>query len=269
MDTNITIVRALWGDTERSLNEVFPLPIFKEEIVYVWGIKNQELLEKRGFQTILMGTTVTDPNYSTIHTQYYHKLEVIRRANNDYSEFIFLDWDCYLLKLLDEYFYKSLKEGNDTQVPTYAYLDTKYAGIPKLVLSPGNERYRNSISEDLRNYILSQESQLRKYSWKKDGLLVSPNFCFFYTRRSNIGEELLQIAKEHQIENCVEEHAMYLWANCNIDEFIQKYEPKVVQGTADETRTSLYKYEYENDPVIRINKYISQSINKNIYFKHI
>jgi hypothetical protein len=269
MDNDIIIVRALWGNTQRALNEVFPIPIFKNEIVYVWGIENQTLLQSRGFNTILMGEEVTDQNYSSIHTQYYHKLEVIKKANQDYKEFIFLDWDCYLLKPLDDYFYQTLREGNDTQVTTYAYTDTKYAGIPKLIMFPGNERYKNSISEDLRQYILNQEIQLRKYSWKQDGLLISPNFCFFYTRRPNIGQELLQISKENQIENCVEEHAMYLWANCDLDNFIKKYEPKVLQGTADETRTLLYTYDYWNDPIIKINNYISNLIDKTIYFKHI
>lgn len=269
MDNDIIIVRALWGNTQRTLNEIFPFPIFKKEIVYVWGIENQKFLQERGFNTVLVEENPTSLNYSTIHTQYYHKLEAIKKANCDYKEFIFLDWDCYLLKPLDDYFYQTLREGNDVQVPTYAYTDTKYAGIPKLIMFQGNERYKNSISEDLRQYMLNQEIQLRKYSWKQDELLISPNFCFFYTRRPNIGQELLQIAEENQIENCVEEHAMYLWANCSLDDFIKKYEPKVLQGTADETRTLLYTYDYWNDPIIKINNYISNLIDKTIYFKHI
>jgi hypothetical protein len=62
---------------------------------------------------------------------------------------------------------------------------------------------------------------------------------------------------------------MYLWANCDLDDFIKKYEPKVLQGTADETRTLLYTYDYWNDPIIKINNYISNLIDKTIYFKHI
>ena len=269
MGTKITIIRALWGDSQRTLNEVFPFPILEEEIVCVWGSENESFLKKRGFNTILMNEISTDPQYSTIESQFYHKLESIKKAGEIYNEFIFLDWDCYLLRPLDDNFYKLLREGNDIQVPTYAYDDVKYAGIPKLIMYPGNKRYKNTIPEDLRQYIIGQEIQLRKYSWKQDGLLISPNFCFFYTRRPNIGEELIQISKQNKVENCIEEHAMYLWANCSMDEFIKKYEPKVLQGTADETRTLMHSYNYEVDPVIRINKYISTLVDKTIYFKHI
>jgi hypothetical protein len=31
----------------------------------------------------------------------------------------------------------------------------------------------------------------------------------------------------------------------------------------------MHLYDYENDPVIKINKYILQRVNKTIYFKHI
>jgi len=268
MDIKIPIIRALWGNSQRSLDEVFPFPIL-EEIVLVWGNENEFFLKERGFNTILMSETPTDPRYSTIQSQFYHKLEVIKKAGELYDEFIFLDWDCYLLRPMDDTFCELLREGNEIQVPIYAYDDVRYVGIPKLIIYPGNKRYQNSISEDLRHYIMGQEIQLRKYSWKQDGLLISPNFCFFYTRNPNIGEELIQIAKQNSIENCIEEHAMYLWANCSVDEFIKKHEPKVLQGTADETRTLMHLYDYEVDPVIRINKYISTLVDKTIYFKHI
>lgn len=269
MENKIVIVRALWGSTERALNEVFSKPVFSNEVVYVWGLENQQMLIERGFKTVLMGEGSTEPEYSTVLLQYYHKLAVIERAGNDYPEYIFLDWDCYLLKPLDDYFYQTLREGNDVQVTLYAYDDKPYIGIPELILCKGNERYNNSIPEDLANYIVGQEIQLRKYSWKHENLLVSPNFCFFYSRRPGIASELIQIAKENKVENCVEEHAMFLWANCTMDEFIEKYEPKVLQGTSDDTRIFMHLYDYENDPVIKINKYILQRVNKTIYFKHI
>lgn len=269
MDNEIVIIRALWGDSERTLNEIYPMPIFKNEVICVWGLENKNMLEERGFKTILMDEGVTDPIYSTRETQFYHKLLVLQKAGEIYDEFIFIDWDCYLLRPLDEYFYNSLRNGNDTQACIYAYDDSKYAGLPKLIMFSANKRYKNSISEVLRQYILGQEAQLRKYSWKQDGLLITPNFCFFYTRRPNIGSELIKIALENNVENCVEEHAMFLWANCGVDEFIEKYEPKVLQGTADETRTLIHTYDYEKDPIIRINKYISERVEKVIYFKHI
>ena len=269
MNNKIVVIRALWGDSQLSINEVLPQPIFKNEVVYVWGLDNKELLDSRGFSTVLMNEAITDPDYSTRETQFYHKLLTIQKAGETYNEFIFLDWDCYLLRPLDDYFYDSLRKGSDVQVPTYAYDDVKYAGMPKLIMFPANKRYKSGMTESLRQYLLEQEVQLRKYSWKQDGLLISPNFCFFYTRRPNIGNELLKVALDNNVRNCIEEHAMYLWANCSLDEYIKKYEPKVIQGIADETRTLLYKYKHWDDPVIKINKYISKMVDKIIYLKHI
>ena len=108
MDTKITIIRTFWGNTKRALNEIFPMPIFPNEVVYVWGLENQQMLQQRGFNTVLMGKECTEAEYSTIHLQYYHKLQAIQRAETEHSEFIFLDWDCYMLKPLDNYFYKTL-----------------------------------------------------------------------------------------------------------------------------------------------------------------
>jgi len=79
----------------------------------------------------------------------------------------------------------------------------------------------------------------------------------------------MKIAKENNVENCIEEHAMYLWANCSMDEFIEKYEPKVLQGTSDDTRLLMHLYDHTNDPVIAINKYIAKKVDKTLYFKHI
>lgn len=269
MDTKIPIIRALWGDTQRTLREIIPLPLFKNEIVCVWGNKNESFLKSKGYSTINMSNLSTDPQYSSPKLQYYHKLEAVKKAGEVYGEFIFLDWDCYLLRPLDNYFYNSLQKGNDIQVPTYAYTDIKYLGIQKQILNKTTKRYQNKITESFRQHLLQQEAQLRKYSWKHEDLLVSPNFCFFYSRNPNIGEELIEISKLNKVEICIEEHAMYLWANCSMDEFIKKYEPKVLYGTATETRTLGQYYDKENDPIIKINNYISKLVDKTIYFNHI
>lgn len=269
MENKITIIRALWGNTARALNEVFPKPVFKNEVVYVWGLENQRMLIQRGFTTVLMGDDITNPEYSTTSLQYYHKLQVIERAGEDHEEFIFLDWDCYILKPLDDYFYKTLREGNDIQVTLYAYPDINGIGIIEIIHREAFYSNHLDISPAFLDYLKGQEHQLRKYSWKYDNMLVSPNFCFFYSRRPGIGTELIKIAKENNIENCIEEHAMFLFANCTMDEFIMKYEPTLLQGTSDDTRTLMHSYEYNKDAVIKINKYISTKISKNIYLKHI
>lgn len=271
INNKIQIIRAIWGRSERSINEIFITPIFKNETVMVWGTENKTDLESRGYNVILMSESVTDPNYSTIHIHFIHKLLAIAEAEKHYNEFIFLDWDCYLAKPLDNYFYKSLREGNEVQVPLYAYHDEPGIGIVKLMMLPANDRYKNELSNDLLEYIKSHEIQLRKYSWKKDDMLVTPNFSFFYSRKPGIGQELLEITHKNNILNCIEEHAFFLYANCSLDDYIEKFEPNVTLGTHHDTRTYISgsKYDLEKDPIIRINNYISTKIDKNLYFKHI
>ena len=271
INNEIQVIRALWGTVERSMNEVFIKPIFKNETVIVWGAENRDKLESMGYDVILMSEWPTDAKYSTIHAHFMHKLLAIAEAEKHYNEFLFLDWDCYISKPLDIEFYRSLREGNDVQVPLYAYHDEEGIGIVKLMTFAANERYNNEPSQDLLEYIKSHEEQLRKYSWKSENMLITPNFSFFYSRKPNIGQMLIDITIENNILNCIEEHAFFLYANCSIEEYIQKFEPIVTFGTHNDTRNYMVSggYDIENDPVIKINKYIETKVNKNIYFKHI
>lgn len=272
LNNKIPIIRALWGPSDYApKNEVFKKPLFRDETVYVWGIGHNEYLQSLGYKTILMSEGTSDPQYSTIHLQYYHKLEVLKAAEQVHDEFIFLDWDCYLLKPLDDKFYEYLRSGNDVQVPIYAYPDTHHIGIADLMNHISMSRYRkyNQMTPDLLEYLNSHEEQLRKHSWHKEDMLLSPNFCFFYSRRPGVGAQLIETGKRFDIKNCIEEHSFFRWADCTYDEYIDTYEPLVLQGTADETRTSIQNYDYDNDAVVRINKYVNSRRKKDIYFKHI
>jgi hypothetical protein len=59
---------------------------------------------------------------------------------------------------------------------------------------------------------------------------------------------------------------MWIYANCTLTEYIERYQPRFVQGVSDD-RTD---HEFIISKVQRaINKYISESIDMNIYIKHI
>ena len=271
INNKIPIIRALWGSVPRSKSEVFRKPIFANEIVVVWGQDNYEYLTKLGYQTVVADYGITDARYSTIHSHFMHKLLAIQHASKIYDEFIFLDWDCYLLKPMDDNFYQELRDGNEVQVPLYAYHNRPGIGIIDVMTHPANERYDNKPSEDLIEYIKSHEEQLRKYCWEYEDTLVTPNFSFFYTRLPKVCDELIEITLENNILNCIEEHAFFKWTNCTLDEYIERFEPTITYGTHPDTRTHMLRggYDVENDPVIKINKYIETKVNKNIYFKHI
>jgi hypothetical protein len=271
INNKIPIVRALWGDVERTRNEVFQNPIFTDEIVITWGVENETFLKSLGYKVVCLSEFSSDASYSTIHSHFMHKLLAVQHAGKIFNEFIFLDWDCYLAKPLDDHFYQQLQKGNDIQVPLYAYHDSEGIGIVDIMTHSAQERYNNEAPPELLAYIASHEAQLRKYSWKFENMLVTPNFSFFYTRNPNVGEELIKIATENNILNCIEEHAFYLFANCTVDEYIVKFEPSVTYGTHNDTRMHMERkgYDLSNDPVIKINKYINTKVNKNIYFKHI
>jgi hypothetical protein len=269
MENKIHIARAFWGNSAHIRREISPVPIFENEVVYVWGVENQLFLQDRGYSTLLMHNEPTDPRYSTSITQYFHKLEVFREAEERFGEFIFLDWDCHLVRPLDDHFYDLLQNGNETQMPLYAYSDEMYLGILSMLSHSALERYGDQVTDELLEYVSSQETQMRKYHWKKDGLLVSPNACFFYNRRLGVGKALLEIATENKMTNCVEEYAFQAFVKCTIEEYMQKYEPLVLQGTADETRTLHPGWDLKRDPVIRLNSYIGNRMKKYIYFKHV
>jgi hypothetical protein len=262
IDNKIPVIRALWGSQERTLKEIFPKPLFKNEVVMVWGTANKEYLQSLGYTVKTISGYETDPRYTTIHTHYLHKLEAIKIAGVLYSEYLFLDWDCYPLRLFDDTFYDYLQKGNEVQIPLYAYPDEKGLGIVGMMKR--SAPWGSVVTVNLEQYITSHEVQLRQYSWQKDGMLISPNFGFVYSRRPSLGKELLQIVHINDIENCVEEHATYVWANCSLEEYITKHEPRVVQGMPNDARMNL-----QDDSVTKLNIYINFKAEKDLYLKHI
>lgn len=266
IDNKITVVRALWGNQERTLAEVPPKPLFKNETVIVWGIENKKYLESLGYNVKCLSVEDTDKKYSTLHKHYMHKLEAIKIAGVLHKEYIFLDWDCFPLRPFDNSFYEHLQKGNEVQIPLYAYPDKEGLGIIDMI-DENTPWEPLQLTDNLKEYVKSHEAQLRKYSWKYDGMLVSPNFGFVYSRKSGLGKELIEIANTNNVLNCIEEHAFYIWANCTLDEYIDKYEPRVLQGTSDDVR--IYNRDSKQDAVIKINKYVDTTAKKDIYLKHI
>jgi len=272
------IVRAYWGNDKRRLNEIPKKPLFDDETVFVWGQENVDYFHKLGYSTNhifrLDNTELkkytskealnnyiqsnknnyTDPRYSHHLKHYAHKLEVLKRADQMFDEYLFLDWDISLAKPLDNNFYNLIRSKGNFQCPLYCYQNTWAKDVINTI---------PNLSSDSIEFILIQSEQLNKFHWEKENKKVLPCACFIYSNKANKGQELLDIFNKYNLTCCIEEYAIHIMANCSLEEYIQKYEPLVLNGK--EYDRYLDKM---SDSIKELNKYVSTKLNKNIYLYH-
>ena len=227
---DIKFVRAVWGDMDLSL---IPQSPQYDEIVYVWGIDNKIQLDTMGYNTILCDRNKFNFKYSSILYEFIHKLISIEKACNKFSKILFLDWDYFLEKELDDTFFNSLNS--------------------KTFLAPIYEYDINTIQSDtdIHSFSYNMFNYLNNMSWKNDSKAIIPNAGFIYISNPQIGSELLNTAKDNDIKTLVEEFTIYNWVNCSLDEYIQNYHPTMCFGRNESN----------------INEYVSSLIQTNIYFK--
>jgi len=253
----IKIIRAVWeGNLQNTLEEIPPVPYYKEqEVVYVWGEYLEKEIKKRGFNTRL----VKEDNYFNTHTtQYGKKLVALDLALQEFDEVLLLDWDCAILRPLDNRFWEYL-ESKPIQCPLYGQsINTAQSFI---------QTYGNrEISKEKLIFFDKIESNLKKYSWKfNESILATPNFSFVYSRNKNLGKDLINIAITKNLEGCVEEHAMFIYANCSMKDYINKYQPLVLEGVDQDNPI-------EHLEVVTtqrtFNNYIKEILPMDLYFKH-
>lgn len=242
MVTNdIKIIRALWGNFDFYKNEIPTTPLYNE-VVYVWGSENLNRLNQLGYDTIFMGEDTHKPRHA-----FHLKLECLIKAEEDFNEIVFMDWDIKQVKELDDTFYNELRELNFS-MPTYSYpiefLNLKF-----------EHDWGNSIINDFK-----------KYGWKMDDVIIIPNAGFIYSNCSNIPYELYKISKQNNINTLTEEFSMWQYANSNLKDYILKYEPKCIYGRPTD---SIFKLEnIDRKSEITLHNVINDLIDKNIYFIH-
>ena len=228
------IVRTLWtnkyADPDWSAINLYPeipeSPIFDNEIVYVWGKENLDYLKEKGYNCIEMDDNEY-PYFNKEFTQHGKKLIALDKALKEFGEVILLDWDCVPVKDLNQ----DIIRFKETSVPVYCY----------------TEKLLKKLKEN------KLKKELEKYHWKVDDMFITPNFGCVYTRDKKLGEKLLIESIKNNIEYCVEEHAMFSFANCSLDKFIEKYHPGFCYGRSNN----------------KINNYIDTKIFIDEYFKHL
>lgn len=228
---DIKIIRAVWGNMDLS---IIPQTPQYNEVVYVWGSENKSQLDLMGYNTILCDRNPLNFKYTSVLYEFIHKLIAIQKACNSFSKILFLDWDYVLEKELDDNFFNYLN--------THSFLASIY-DYDIEELNP-NDLNVHSFSYNKINF-------LKNYSWKQNSKLIIPNAGFIYISNSNIGNELLKIAKDNDIKTFVEEFTIYKWADCTLDEYIQNYHPKVCFGRNSSN----------------INEYVESLIPMDIYFR--
>lgn len=218
------VIRALWGDFLVNNKEEIPKLPQLDETVFVWGKQNLEYLDSLGYDTIYVG----DHGDSFIL-----KLRALNLGYKKFGEILFLDWDCKTELSLEEV--KKLELPSPC-MPLYSY-----------------------PNRDKKLYL----AQLPKYSWDLYDSFVLPNACFIYTKDVNLGKELEEIAIAHNLSGLIEEFAMQIWSDCNLDEYIERYDVPYLNG-----RDDCQEFIRENEKIntaVYLNHYIGK---KEILFTH-
>ena len=157
-NNKIKIIRSWWGDFADKFKEIPKFPLYPgQEIVYVWGKDNFKILSQRGYICYLM----KDDDYG-LDNIYGKKLLVLDRALQDWGEVLMLDWDCYILKPLDNSFILSLN-SKPIQIPLYAHhKDSKRSLIETI---PTDHPLNNikEYSEHIYTTIDNLDKELPKY----------------------------------------------------------------------------------------------------------
>lgn len=245
----IKIIRCLWGD--KVLREIPPIPTIDNQIVYVWGRENEKFLRQRGYEVRFM----EEDGYSdTYDSQFHKKLIALDLSLQEFGEVLLLDWDCHILRPLDETFFRYIKE-NPIQVPLYSQCIETKKGWNEICEGGENESF----------YDIS-EVNFNKHSWKHDNMLVTPNFCYVYSRDKEFGKKLIDITLNNNILGCIEEHAMFIYSNCDLNTYINRYQPKVVRGVSNDNMDTDFEITKTQK---RLNDYLDTKIEMDIYLKHI
>lgn len=219
------------------------------QMVIVWDEVNCELMEKLGYDYHYMGPSLKfnrDFNF-------YHKLLALQKATELYDEILFLDWDCFIQKPLDDNFYSLLRSKGDIQIPLYFY--------PNEILHK-YETINPRVNEFDHYFNMFFYQIIRNGKWKFDNGIVIPNAGFIYLRDKDFPNKLIEIQKVYGITSNIEEVCALLYFNKFIEsteQYLETIEPVVVLGKDD--------YEMMGKQVL-LNQYTTDKLNKDIYFIH-
>jgi len=234
------IVRAFWGDYSKRVDEIPLTPLF-DETVFVWGDKNYEYLTSLGYKCEKMSSD--DMRHYSVDEMFFLKPLAWKKACEMFGSILFLDWDVYIVKPLDNDFWNDFDEKKFS-APIYSY--------PKGI---ENEVW----AEVLKKY-------LNKYSWEWDQFLVLPNAGLVYLDGIDTANQIVNIIENDKLKGLTEEFALYKLANCDLKTYLNLYEPKVINGRPDFHYFDIGKFKGYFSK--KLNKYTGTQVKKDIYLIH-
>lgn len=253
-------IRAFWGDIrtdkEKYITEIRHAAKNRlNELVYVWGDENYDILKSFGYDCYKMSSEQYEFSNDIAGDApkfFLHKVNAIKKGVETFGEIIFLDWDCWSIKPIDDIFFEKLKKQNKTlQIPLYSFPKEGY-------LEEVFKRW-STISDKHRNVAINhyENVKLGYYDFGKDMAVVCT--CFVYCSDISIINEYIKIWETNNF-NYSEELLWYvlLKNECKtLDEYINTYEPLVCDAKHD------WHFNQKE-----LNDYMRKLIDKDLYFIH-
>ena len=213
------------------------------------------MVKNRGYETRLQSESEV-PDFIDDTNHFFRKLISLKKSLEEFGEVLLLDWDCRILKPFDETFYGYLNE-KPIQCPIYSHpMDLKNTYLENIP----------NTSETTEIFFTDMEQTFKIHSWKMNNQLITPNFGFFYSRDKEVGKKLYDISVKNKLRGCVEELAMFIYSDCTLDEYIERYLPKVVRGVSNDILNPSFTVSQIQK---NTNNYIDTKIDMDIYLKHL
>lgn len=247
---DIQIIRTLWGDSEHHRKEILKASRFDGEVVMVYGVNNFNFLNSLGYSCIL----VSEDNLSNLpyYRQLYYKLHSMVEASKHFAKILFLDWDVTSVKPLDQFFWDDLKDRSFS-APSYAW-------------NFNFEQHLHLAEPSDRIWIESFIEYFPKYAWSfLDGKII-PNACFVYFSNPELPRKLLSICEENNFVGLSDEFSLFVLANCSLEEYMQRHEPRTIFASDDNSDSVLNGQRGSIQKPT--NEYIRTIVNKNLYLQH-
>jgi len=251
-------IRILWGEFDKYKEQIIQAREDNlNETVLVWGRDNFTKLKELGYKCMILSEDSYDYKIAKAHTfedhrSLIHKIKAIGLALEVFDEVVFVDWDVRKIKPIDSNFYDLIKnKDSQLQVPLYVY--------PKKAFGVLLEDVKETV---MQNFFVKLQDFIEEYSYEKGSNLILPNTGFFYCSNKKIIGEMLSIIEHKNLQTVPDELSVFVWANCEMDDYILKYEPSVI-GVKE------HGYEWWNVEEHELMQYKKTMINKDIYFEHL